>query len=534
MENGSTLQIGAGSSNSGNLYTGFNGSGGNTLSINGILTNSGNFELLGSGDTATVGNTFNSGTILVSGIASMATLAALDNSGFVDVERGSTLNISSDVNNSGNFYTSFNGTGGNTVNITATLLNLPGGQFILYGPHDVATIGQALNNSGLVDVENNSKLQVNGNASNGGTIATGLNGMGGGNTLQITGSLNNTGTGTLELLGAGDMGSIGNGLFNAGMVNVDNGSTLTITGDVNNPGTIATDPGGNTISISGMLTNSGTFQLNGPGDMASIGGSVTNNGSFQVLGNGSAATIGGDMSVGIAGGTGSLTVMNGATVTNQNGFVGSGAGSSGTVLVSGNGSSWTNQGNLSVGINGGSGLVTVNNGGTVTAQVLTIGTLGEVDPKAGGTLIYSMLNNSGILDPVGTANLIGTLLTVFPQGSVVLDVLGKAPGQYGQLDITGSALFDGKTVIAFMNGFAPKKGNIFDFLNITGSGDFSGDTIVIEGLEPGFDYSVDFANGEFTLTALNDGVPLPEPAPLLVLIPGLLGLGCGLRRKLLG
>jgi T5SS/PEP-CTERM-associated repeat protein len=244
-------------------------------------------------------------------------------------------------------------------------------------------------------------------------------------------------------------------------------------------------------------------------------------------------TVTGDLSVGTGSGAGSMAITNGATVTNQNGFVGNGAGSSGAVTVSGNGSSWLNLGNLSVGINGGSGLVVVNNGGTVTAQVLTIGTLGEVDPKAGGTLIYTMLNNSGILDPVGTANLIGTLLTVFSQGSVVLDVLGKAPGQYGQLDITGSALFDGKTVIDFMNGFGPKKGDVFNFISITGNGDFSGNTIDIEGLEPGFEYSIDFSDGEFMLTALNDGIPAaPEPATLLVLIPGLLGMGYGLRRKL--
>jgi hypothetical protein len=130
------------------------------------------------------------------------------------------------------------------------------------------------------------------------------------------------------------------------------------------------------------------------------------------------------------------------------------------------------------------------------------------------------------------ANLIGNFLTVFPQGRILLDVVGAAPGQYGQLDITGSALLQGLTVIDFMNGFAPKKGNIFDLINITGSFDFSKNTFEIEGLQPGFEYSVDFANGEFTLTALNDGVPLPEPATLLVLIPGLLGAGYGLRRLL--
>ena len=93
-------------------------------------------------------------------------------------------------------------------------------------------------------------------------------------------------------------------------------------------------------------------------------------------------------------------------------------------------------------------------------------------------------------------------------------------------------MLSGLTVLDFMNGFAPKKGDIFDLINISGGTfDYSNNTVDILGLQPGFEYSLDFANGEFTLTALNDGVPAPEPATLLVLIPGLLGMGYGLRRR---
>jgi T5SS/PEP-CTERM-associated repeat protein len=449
-------------------------------------------------------------------------LVAVDNSGIIDLEKTSTLTVNGDVTNSGTMATDMNGGGGkNTITITGTLNNNDLGSLVLHGPKDTATIGSVVNLSGtvgLIDLENGSSLTVNGDFANGmdqtiGQLYTSHFGGSGGNTLTINGTLSQGHNSTFQMLGPGDTATIGSVVAIGGIFDLENGSSLTVTGDWNNTFSPITTGGSghNTLTIGGTLTNNnGGLLLGGPGDMATIGGDVNNNGSFQVLGSGSTATIGGDLSVGIGGGTGSLAIMNGASVTNQNGFVGSGAGSSGTAVVSGNGSSWLNLGNLSVGINGGSGLLTVNNGGTVTAQVLTIGTLGEVDAK-GGTLMYTSLLNSGILDPVGTATLIGNSLTVFPQGRVL----------------------SGLTVIDFMNGFAPKKGDMFDLINITGSFDFSKNTIDIEGLQPGFEYSIDFANGEFTLTALNDGVPLPEPATLLVLIPGLLTAGYGLRRKLL-
>jgi hypothetical protein len=259
-----------------------------------------------------------------------------------------------------------------------------------------------------------------------------------------------TNEGQFALLGHGDMATLG-ALTNSGAVDVEYGSTLQINGDVTNSGGLETDAndygGGNKVNITGNLTNSGEFGLAGPGDKATIGGNATNNGQFFLFGAGSTPTVGGNVT--------------------DNGAVNL----EGSTLTVGD----------DVGVNGASGLLTVNNGGTVTAQVLTIGALGEVDAE-GGTLNYAALNDYGKLDPVGVANLIGNFLTVFPQGSIVLDLIGKSPGQYGQLDITGSALLSGLTVLDFMNGFAPKKGDIFDLINISGGTfDYSNNTIDIWG-----------------------------------------------------
>src|SRR5208337_1521072 len=127
VENGSTLLINGDVNNSGTVATNSIGLGGNnTLTITGTLANTGIFELLGPTDVATIGNLANNA------------------GGFIDVEGGSTLNITGDVNSSAGgsgfgIYTSFNGTGGNTLNIGGMLTN--SGNFEILGPGDMATIG---------------------------------------------------------------------------------------------------------------------------------------------------------------------------------------------------------------------------------------------------------------------------------------------------------------------------------------------------------------------------------------------------------
>jgi hypothetical protein len=161
----------------------------------------------------------------------MATLGGLVNSGLVDVENGSTLLISGDVNNSGTLATDSIGLGGgNKLTFTGALTNT--GIFELLGHSDMATLGSLTNNaSGFVDVE-------------------------GGSTLTIAGDVTNSGAGS-------------NGLYTS-----FNGT------------------GGNTLIINGVLTNNGMFGLEGPGDMATISGNVTNNsGATIALTGGSMATF---------------------------------------------------------------------------------------------------------------------------------------------------------------------------------------------------------------------------------------------------
>ena len=470
--------------NSGTLATGFNFyNGGNSLVITGNLNNVGGagvgFGLFGSGDTAIVmGSVTNTGIIQLIGSGSQLTIGAglANNSsgGFVDVESGSTLTINGDVtNNSGpggfqGIYTNYLGDGGgNTINISGSLINT--GTFQLGGPGDMATIGNGMNNSGMVNVDGGSTLNVTGDVTNSGTIQTDSIG----NTVTISGMLINSGT--FQLGGAGDMATIAS-LTNSigGFVNAQNGSTLLITGNADNFGTVATSfsggTGGNTLTIGGTLTNEwgGLLVLDGPGDMVSIGNGLSNAGFVDVE-KGSTLAITGN--VDNAGGfiytsdyqSGGNTITISGMLTNEAGSqfvllgpgdtasIGNGVSNAGTIDVD-SASKLTISGN-------------VNNSGTLATDLYSYGggnTLSisgsltnsgsfQLNGSGDTANIGGTLDNSGIADLTsGTTLNVTGLLTNEAAGS--LTVAGgtlTAPGgltNYGAISLTNGATVDPPTL----------------------------------------------------------------------------------------
>ncbi len=127
--------------------------------------------------------------------------------------------------------------------------------------------------------------------------------------------------------------------------------------------------------------------------------------------------------------------------------------------------------------------------------------------------------------------------TLSPGGMLSLDIAGLT--DYSQLDVSGTGVFQGTIDFDFVNGFAPIKGESFDLINVSGSANFGGATVHIEGLAPGFVYSDTFSGGEFMLVADSNGVSTsaaPEPnfvwllgGILVVLSAG--GMGKKLRSK---
>jgi len=111
---------------------------------------------------------------------------------------------------------------------------------------------------------------------------------------------------------------------------------------------------------------------------------------------------------------------------------------------------------------------------------------------------------------------------------LLTEIGGTTPGtDYDQLVVNGDVTLDGTAVFRFINGFSPRQGDVFDVI-VAGGITFSllGDEdIRVENLLPGFQYDAAFEpTGVFRLTALNDGVFVPEPSALALFI--LAALAC--------
>jgi len=108
---------------------------------------------------------------------------------------------------------------------------------------------------------------------------------------------------------------------------------------------------------------------------------------------------------------------------------------------------------------------------------------------------------------------------------------------YGVI-VSGTALLAGTLDALLQGGFNPAVGSTYKFL-FANPGEISGtfSSILNDLFNDGTErWLVDYDNGDgyVELIAQSNGSPVPEPATLLVLIPGLLGVGYGLRRRLLG
>ncbi|MFN3168149.1 MAG: hypothetical protein ACE37H_13895 [Phycisphaeraceae bacterium] len=148
------------------------------------------------------------------------------------------------------------------------------------------------------------------------------------------------------------------------------------------------------------------------------------------------------------------------------------------------------------------------------------GSVEALADEAGGVNNLGGIVNGG--SSPGTLTITGDFLQG-EDGTLIIEIAGTDAGTtYDVLSITGDADIAGTVVFRFIDGYAPKAGDSFLFLQTQGSADLSNATLQIEGLEPGFEYVIDpeVPGGPYVLTALNDGVFIPEPATLSVLLIG--------------
>lgn len=357
------------------------------------------------------------------------------------------------------------------------------------------------------------------------TTTTANVGLGGTGNATVTVSDADT-TWTSDNLIVGGQGTGSVSVLNEAEVTARN---ITAGRDPASTGTIAVD--GNSPNLSGFL-----FQ-NVPAGSLVIGdrgkGHLTVKNGGQVVAKGS-VTIGAS-----GGGSGDATVIGPTSTVRANAL---------NVGILGNGTiSVTNHGVLDVGgsatgraVIGTNGTVNVA-GGSFFANTLEVDGKLNIDAN-GAALVGSFSQNSdvGVLTvfPGGTLSGTGTItvpkvvaaggtnaftggtvkpghspgtLTIQgdfeqqPGGVLEIEVTGTGANQFDVLNVTGAATLAGDLLLKFEDGFAPAKGDTFDFLAAgTMTGSFT--NVQLHDLAPGFQFDLHPQAGGFSLIALNDAV----------------------------
>ena len=83
-----------------------------------------------------------------------------------------------------------------------------------------------------------------------------------------------------------------------------------------------------------------------------------------------------------------------------------------------------------------------------------------------------------------------------PNGVLVIEVTGLAPGQFDVLPVSGDVTLNGTLEVRFLDGFLPKQGDHVDFLQAGGTVSGSFAKITFPQLAPGFNADVTQTNGK--------------------------------------
>ncbi len=539
----------------------------------------------------------NNGTIIANGTNALnvdPNANGFLNNGTLQVNSGSTLNLSG-------FTAS---TSSATVTVNGTLNVTPGGTLRF-------NIG-----AGNTSVTNNGLINLNSASGTGSTLL--VYDAGNARQLTLSGSgaltlqpgsiidgefgdeelINDStiqGAGTISNLGVVNMGTIiangtsplvinantnqnNQGFQNSGLVQVDAGSTLNIDASaaatavnqifnsdsitVNDGGTLEfSASAGQSVKIENSLGSPAQIDIGGSGS----GGTLDLDGSnaiFDVYGSGGLLTLSDNANNLITGITGTETFINDAGQTL------SGAGTisnlalvnNGTIIANGtnalnidpNSQGFTNNGTVDIqgsklSVNG-----SIQNNGTlevsgsaagavdVNGTLLNAGTLFLASP--GDSAQFNILTNSGPIG-VNSGAFVGvgrgdfTATSGYQQlANGTLDELISGVFSMGTFGVTGPASLDGTLEVTLEDGFIPTVGEQFFFLDFTAGelsgtfADFLGQTFD-NGLEK-WDLSYNNTAGDLVLTAVaNTTTTTPEPGSLLLFGTGLLGLAALLRKR---
>ncbi|HYV27374.1 MAG TPA: hypothetical protein VFA77_07560, partial [Candidatus Eisenbacteria bacterium] len=175
-------------------------------------------------------------------------------------------------------------------------------------------------------------------------------------------------------------------------------------------------------------------------------------------------------------------------------------------------SSWSLDEKLTVGspagLELGAAVVTLF-GGAIEATSVEVNTKGKI--QGFGNLIVPAANrvvNGGTISPglsPGTITINGSYEQT-ANGRLLIEIGGTNSTDCDHLIITNAATLDGNVTFRFINGFAPKTADHFDFLSVGGelSGAFA--TVGLQNLAPGFQFNFVTNGALLSMSALNDGV----------------------------
>jgi hypothetical protein len=498
-----------------------------TLTVTGSsIENNGEIDLQGlsGGAVLDTGATISgNGTILVGGGANLTMYGGANAGNTIEVEGGIFAPGLSATNDSGGTILLEEGelAAGNFMN-EGLIKVVSGDSNLLFG--DVINSG-----SGSIELEN-AGLVLGGTGGTGSIQGGTVDGVG---ALSLGGGLLDNVT-----LGSGIITDAGGSLLEGTITN--NGEIGTGGGNVNFLGNVTLAGDGTTLVSGGSVLND---QLEGPATLYNAGntifgyGTPGNAATIVNLVNESGGTVIAENTGGalvLAGTTtnaGRIQVMNGAEIDATGSFA-----NGGQVLIGANGmfTTGSNDYNQSAGTTQVDGTLTAGNAnvngsaltgtGTVMADLFNYGTVRPGDPGSFGTLSVTGSFTQG------------------STGTLEIDIAGKNPGQYSQLDVSGQTSLAGTLALVLLNGFALTKGQSFDIVD-TGSfsGDFTslaldGGSCSMAGTENwtcgNVSLSEVFVSGDQLYIDVNAPNAVPEPDSLVLLLGGGLALaGAGMLRR---
>ena len=270
-----------------------------------------------------------------------------------------------------------------------------------------------------------------------------------------------------------------------------------------------------TVSLGGHVAVTGPLIMDSEETFQS---NITVGGRDPDTGLGSVISVNGNVLLGSGEFSNSrMVITEDGTVSCHDAEIGGFAGSFSTVEVGVTGGTgvvaqFNVSGDLTVGEEG-HGILILRNGANVSVGgILDVGPFGSI--FGNGTLSAATRITCGGSIQAGLSPGVLTFNGDFEQlatGVLEMQIAGPTPGSgHDQIIIHGAATLGGTLRLKFIGGYAPKQGDHFELLNISGATTGSFANVEMEGLEPSFQFTAAAnGSGQIVLTALSDGVPLP-------------------------